>query len=391
MRSWIAHNRGVVFLACLLVFGAILGQSVAERNDEDETTLVSTDASSRGALALALWLERLGYRVQRLEQSSLPLEGVDLLFLLSPSRPIERREADALYTWIEQGGVLVYVPWPGSISLRQVGVPQQDPMSLKFLVDRRLVPLTETSGVLDRFFRAPIVSGFNVQTRWALDIYSAVMPQWVPVVFEEDRVFAATSAIGRGRIYAVSSESLLTNGSIARGENAAFMLNVLAQSPRVQSVAFEEAHHKPIAEPDLFGVMRTSPWGWAVWYAAVMTFVFMLWGGRRFGPAVVPVSVPSRSTGEYISSFAGLLQRARATDWLQKRYAALVRRRVATQLGVRADLSAGELARLMSERRPIDHGELGAAVIALDGPPIGERRLLQLVRSIEEMLRRGGR
>jgi hypothetical protein len=238
------------------------------------------------------------------------------------------------------------------------------------------------------FFTTPPATSFSVNTRWALDTRG---DDWVPLVQEGDRVLAATRQLGEGRVYAVTSEALFSNAAIAERDNAAFVSNVLARAPDPQTIAFEEAHHRPIEAPDLVSVMRVSPWGWAIGYAALLTFGFLAWGGRRFGPAVVPASLPPRSSGEYINAFAGLLQRARATDWLQKRYAALVRRRIATRLGVRADLPVDELARLLAERQPIDRAALAADLGALEGGPLGERSLLSLVRSVEEAIRIGER
>ena len=64
---------------------------------------------------------------------------------------------------------------------------------------------------------------------------------------------------------------------------------------------------------------------------------------------------------------------------------------VSAELGVRSDLPANELAQFLADRRPIDRAVFVDAIEALDGPPISEHRMLDLVRSIEEMLQRKGR
>jgi hypothetical protein len=334
-----------------------------------------------------MWLERLGHPVQRIGQPGRSLDEVDVLFVLFPVRPFDRTEAAALGNWVRGGGVLVYQP-SLPLPLTILDAPPPDALASELEIALRLVPLTARASGVAPFFSAPSASTFPINSRWAVQLGGE---GWVPLVQEGDRVFAASRQLGAGRVYAVSTEALFANETIAAGDNAAFVLNVLARAPERRSVAFEEAHHHPIEAPDLLSVMRVSPWGWAVEYAALLTFGFLAWGGRRFGPPVVAAALPPRSTGEYITAFAGLLQRARATDWLQKRYAALVRRRIAARLGVRADLPAEELARLQAERQPIDRAALAADLVALEGTPLGERSLLMLVRSVEETLRVGER
>jgi hypothetical protein len=388
VRDGIRRHRAALFLATLLVVSAVIGQAVAERTrDREGPPLTSTDTHPGGALALALWLERLGHPVQRIDQSGGSLDDVGVLFVLLPVRAFDRGEAAALVSWVRRGGVLVYLPYPNFSSSLIEGAPS-DPLENELQVDLRVVPYTPSASGVGPFFTAPPASSFRVDTRWALNTRGE---EWVPLVQQGDRIFVASRQIGEGRVYAVAAEDLFSNASIAAGDNAAFVLNVLARIPARTTVAFEEAHHRQIDAPDLLSVMRVSPWGWAVAYAAFLTFGFLAWGGRRFGPPVVADRLPPRSSGEYISAFAGLLQRARATDWLQKRYAALVRRRIATRLGVRADLAAEELARLLAERHPIDRAALAADLALLDGAPLSERALLTLVRSIEEALRIGQR
>jgi hypothetical protein len=41
----------------------------------------------------------------------------------------------------------------------------------------------------------------------------------------------------------------------------------------------------------------------------------------------------------------------------------------------------------VAERRPIDPAALAAHLIALDGPPLGERALLRRMRELETMMR----
>jgi hypothetical protein len=388
VRRWLARHRATLFLIGILLMGAVLGQAVSERTSgQREPSLTSTDANPTGALALAMWLESLGYRVNRLDRTSRSLDDVGVLFVLLPRRAFSRAEASAILDWVRSGGVLVYMP--SRFLTAATGDPDQsDGLANQLDVASTFVPTTETASARQSVFVAPATEQFTVKAYWGLDLRS---DEWIPAVVESNRVFAATRALGEGRVYAASSEQLFSNEGIGIGSNAVFVQNVLARARPAPGVAFEEAHHQSLEVPDLLSVMRGTPWGWAVFYGLIVSFLFMLWGGRRFGPPVLAAVTPARSSGEYISAFAGMLQRARATDWLQKRYAALVRRRLAVTFGVRADLPARDLARVVADRRPVDAEALAVHLTELDGPPVGERRLLDLVRDLEVMLRQGER
>jgi hypothetical protein len=255
MRDWLKRHRAALILAALMVVGAIVGQAVAERNrDREGPPLTSTDAHPSGALALALWLERLGYPVKRIEQSSGALDDVGVLFVLLPLRSFDRSEAAALAGWVRRGGVLVYQPYP-RLASSVLETSPRDPLASELGVDMRLVPFAPRAYPVGPFFTTPPATSFSLNTRWALDIHG---DDWVPLVQEGDRVLAATRQLGEGRVYAVASEALFSNAAIAERDNAAFVSNVLARAPDRRTIAFEEAHHRPIEAPDLVSVMRVS-------------------------------------------------------------------------------------------------------------------------------------
>lgn len=379
MRPLLRH-RATVMLAALLVIGAVAGQLAADRG-RSGPPLASDSSTEGGALALAMWLQDMGYRVERLDGSA-SLDGVDLLFVLEPLRRFDRPEAQVVLDWVRRGGVLVYVP--GGSVLRTISPEAPgDGLSDDLEIGASFGPRVNRARPAVPFFTHPPGSDFAVNSPRFLEPRTDA---WAPLLVAEGRVLAASRRLDAGYVYAASSAPLFANEGIARADNAAFMLNLLARHAPRQGVGFEEYHHSLIARPSLIDEMRTSPWGWAVGYAAIVAFAFLVWGGRRFGPAVVPEAQPRRSAAEYIVSFAGLLQKARAAEWVQRQYATLVRRRLGRALGVRADAPAPDLARLAGERRLIDAAALGEHLAALDGPPLGERALLARVGSLEVIL-----
>lgn len=382
-----ARHRAILFLASLLFLGALVGQGLGGERDQEGPPLSSRSSSPDGAMALALWLHTLGYDVVQLEgPRSPPLSTVALLFILDPLRAFEREEGEALLEWVHRGGVLAYVPRLLPLSGAVPGLAE-DEVLRKISLGVRPGGLVEGASAAAPFFTAPQASRFRVESRFHLE---PVDDAWVPLVQERGRTLAAARSWGTGRIYVASSGALFSNSGLPQADNSALILNILARHPGVRSIAFEEEHHSLLRPPSLAEAMRSSPWGWAVGYAALATFAFLLWGGIRFGPPVVPERGSLRSSGEYVSALAGLLQRARATRWLQGQYAGLVRRRLARRFGARSDLSAPQLAQLVAERLRVDPTELSTHLAALDNAPLAPRALLGRVRALENLLTEPG-
>lgn len=397
MTTLLQRNRGVVFLAALLVVGAMVAQVASDRTERSpgRPALSSDDDGPAGALALAVWLEQLGYRVERpVTGGSSPSEAIGYLFVLHPIQQISSNEARSTVDWVRRGGTLIYVPelfTQGATTPFESGDGLDRQLDLAPSVgivslDRRVLPPSFP------FFTAPPAVNLSVGVSNVLNPSNAA---WVPLV-EVDvggrrRVVVAWRRYGAGQALAIGCDDFLSNLHLGDADNSAVILNVLARGSQNRVVRFDEFHHAPAVQPDLIAVARVSPWGWALAYLAVVCFLFALWSGRRFGPAIIREEPPGRSTGDYVSAFAGLLQRnvakGSARAWSQGQYRRLVRRRLARTQGVRVDLPAADLAKILAERRPIDPAALAASLTALDGLSLSDRALLDTIRSLEPILR----
>jgi Domain of unknown function (DUF4350) len=398
--EFLRRNRATIALVLLLVIGAIIAQVAADRDasQRGEAVLSSRDASPRGSLALALWLERLGYRVSQLAGAvSTPDDTIRYLFVLRPTTRLTQTEARAIVNWVRRGGTLVYVP---SLipTFGATGVDVGDGLGSELDVALQVASGASTATPRSAapvlpFFTSPAGSSFVVADTGALTLGADA---WVPLLQVPTagpaQIVAAERRYGAGRAYAVASAGFFDNAHLANADNAALVLNLLARGAEERVVAFDEYHHGEIAATDLASVVRASPWGWAMIYATLVTLLFGLWSGRRFGPPLARESLPGRSAADYVTSFAGLLQRSpgsrgAAVAWAQAQYARLVRRELARAHGIRADLPAGDLASRLAERRPIDPTALAEHLTALDGPPLGQRQLLAELRQLEPILR----
>jgi hypothetical protein len=243
--SFARRHRAIIALVVLLVVGAILAQVAATRNqaNPDSPALDSRDASPTGALALALWLEQLGYRVDRLEGSaSSPSDIVRYLFVLRPTRQFSRSDSRAVLDWIRRGGTLVYVPSLFSTSLLTTFQPGDG-------LDRELdlAPTigaggTSQSSVMPSlpFFIAPTASRFSANRTISLQPRDS---SWVPLVETGEsprrQVLVARRRYGAGQAVALGSEDFLSNAHLADADNRAVTLNVLARGASTRTVALD--------------------------------------------------------------------------------------------------------------------------------------------------------
>jgi hypothetical protein len=102
---FLREHRSVLILGALLLAGAVAGQLFGDRTRTEGPPLSSHSSSGTGALALVLWLERLGYSVERLETGAQPeLKDGSVLFVLQPIRRFNRAEAEAVLSWVDVEG-----------------------------------------------------------------------------------------------------------------------------------------------------------------------------------------------------------------------------------------------------------------------------------------------
>jgi hypothetical protein len=397
MIGLLRRHLAAVTLALLLLAGAIAGQAAADRDQASKggPALVSTDAGQRGALALALWLQRQGYRVDRpANGGQSPGDQVGIYFVLHPLRRVAPEDARAIVDWTRRGGTLVYAPsyvTEGGPSAFQPGDGLDTQVNLAPTIGRVGEAPGEVAPAFP-FFSAPPVARFVASADTFLNPTDAA---WIPLVevdrFGQRRVLIAFRRYGAGQAIAIGSDAYLSNGHLGDADNAALILNMLARAGARRVALFDEYHHELVAQTDLITVARATPWGWAIAYAAATCLGFAFWSGRRFGPPIPRAVQSGRSTGDYVTAFAGLLQRGAAkgsaTAWAQAQYSRLIRRELARSQRVRSDMPAPDLARILAERQPTEPAALSMHLAHVDGPPLGERALLDEIRELDPILR----
>lgn len=338
MRSRLDH--GLALGVILLVVALGLLARPAERDVEEDPRASSLISASRGARALYLTLEAVGVPVER---RHLPWDArADFngsLVLIAPSQPPSETEIEALLTWIEEGGVLVYFARPGD--------PMLDALGLEPLVSLYAEPKAPGTGPRDQAFpvrRAgeagsehrwfdgvDAVSGFGYALAWADDL----APEGaVPLlVTEAGHVVVAEWPLGEGRVIAWSDAAPLRNERL-RESGAAFVLaRTAAELAAIEgALVFDEFHHGFRGDGSAIRATLNFLTGTAAGHTVLQLLVvaggLLILAGARFGRPYPPAEAARRSPLEHVDALAGLYRQAGARATARRLLIAQLARRL---------------------------------------------------------------
>ena len=323
----------LLILAFLVVAAGAAQQAASGRAEEQPLSLDSYSVAPGGARALYLWLESLGYTVEKLEYRDFrPGEDTGVLLMLAPVARPNKDDLEALQRWVERGGTLIVaasVPTlPLARSLQDRPVPGLDaPGAVLGRFDLALYPAVppqvEAAPTQPLLLRPPVTS-----TRIEATSYISGSSNLVPYLGDPERPAAAGVAAGQGWVYVLASTHALSNGGLGEADNAALLLNWLPAPEAAATIAFDEVHHGRAEARSLPYLMVREPWGWAVLYIVGMAFLYLALGGRRFGRPVPATVDTRRPASEYVVSLAGLLRRGGKRQWVAEHYERELRRQL---------------------------------------------------------------
>lgn len=375
------ERRGELLGLALLGVLILLASALAARNQaaQEEQRYGSTRSSGAvGARALYLWLEGLGYPVERLQRATFTLNPADeVLWILTPDifPGISEREAREIEEWVRGGGTLVWVDSYPTATLFDALEVKADTFQAEETTFRPVAPWLQHPDV-----------------QYAADFTFTVPPGATPLLATETGdVGAMHLPLGDGEAWLFSSVEPFTNEGLREAANSALVEGVLAQLPPGATMTFDEIHHGfgGMGETrSLATEMRRAPWGWAIYYAAAIFALWLLLYGRAFGrPLPLPGEHLRRESSEYARSMAWLYRRARLRQpVLRFHRERLVRRlteRYRLPLFDNDDAFVGALARV---RPGVDEAALRGHLHALRQPNLSESQLVSLARANDEWL-----
>ena len=370
----------------LLLFAALVAftaYTTARRAESSPAPAYSTHSTAlSGAAALYLWLDELGYRVDRIEGNAFAIDDdTDLLFVLSPYNSYTGPEMRLLETWAEGAGhtlVLATEGWQLQTPLRDFGVGLIPRVELAEV-------LTPTVPLLTSPPPGPVAARADRVLRLSRDDYVAHLQHG------DDPVLVSLRW-GEGRVFLAATVRPFTNAGLRDPGSARLVYNLLAGLEPGARVQFDEWHHgyatEQAVDNTLLAWLYRSPWGWALLFAAAVTLGWIVLRGRRFGrPVPLPEQVRRRPQSEYVVSMAGLFRRAGRRSFVMQHHHDRLKRELARPWRLNPDLpDEAFVAELARYRDNLDEPALRDLLARLTGERVSEADLVRLVGEVETWL-----
>jgi hypothetical protein len=295
----VSNVRSSMLLLGIAVIAMLIGALRLVTEQVQAPTGSSTSAQPDGALALSTWLADLGADTHQLAEPTID-PGVGTVVILQPPAVVNQTTRDALDAVADRGGTIVVagnsVQW--LVLARALGVnatPATTPA----------VSATTRDGL-----SVPLASRYRLSTEHA---------GAEPLLVRDDGEWVAlTTPYRQGKLIVIASPEPLTNAGLADDATARFVYREVV-SPAVASgagVAFDEIERSPSSAaagaPSMEQLLYQTPGGRAILYGALVTFVFLLLGGRRLGPPLYlrSASEAPRTMYEHVQMLANLYRRA---------------------------------------------------------------------------------
>lgn len=388
----------LLILTPLVVAAVITLQASSERTTTPSVDLLSDSTAPNGAKAVYLWLETLGYRVERMEYRRFePDRRTAVLLVLAPSdRPL-KDELTTMRRWVEDGGTLIVAASPSSPLAQLPGIAPSvtdnaaAPILDEFGIELRPLPTPQAEAAPSQpLLLRPAVRQARVEARH----FVAGSSRLVPYLGDPEHPVAASLEVGQGQLYVLASTYALCNRGLNQADNAALLLNWLPPPGEAGVVAFDEIHHGRSEARSLPYHLVREPWGWALLYALGVAFLYVVLDGRRFGRAVPSIVDTRRSAAEYVVSVADLLRRGGKSSWVARHYERRLRRQLAIACGLEATLDTALLATRLDNIGQVTGGVTGhdarQVLLELDDGAnrgISEDRLVQLAAKADRIIK----
>jgi len=344
--SWRDAALALVFLA--LMFLAVLVGARQDAGDDTPPPLSSYSTAADGTRALALWLEALGHPVRRAEGIGFRLDRDDrLLFVFFPAQGFSPREVHEVAQWVEQGGTLIVATqaWGADALL------DHWELDVRFLDD----PVAHLGPVQPLLLDPP----WNRAEVHAARYWETPRQDSVVYLHVQGRPVLLAFAYGAGRVVASATVYPFTNAGLRDAGNARLVHNLVALAGEGAPVLFDEFHHGYQTARTLNTWLKTSPQGHSLLYAALLIFVYLLAGGRRFGRPISPARATTRRAPvEHIRAMANLLRRGRKRTAILEHYHDRLKRELARSHRLDPTLDDDVFIAQLAHVRPnVDHTE----------------------------------
>ncbi len=358
----------------------------------------------RNPWGTAAWrelIERSGVATAAWEHPFTALDdGVEVLVVLSPLRPLSKQETEALLDWVRRGGRVILAPSayrPSGFMTASWGNQSMLPLLHGLGVERvsgwarsAAVPVVATEELTADVRSVWVPSEYRLALR--PELRREAVEDATVLLADEDGAAALDVPLGRGHVIILCEAEMLANATLPRADNVVFAANLVFAGGAPAVVHFNEYRRSRRGTADVFGDEQVDPrplqyTGLALLAVAV---VFALGRAKRFGAPVRRTDTQWQGAADQVRAFASIYARAHAGEVAARMLAAGLRSRLARYLGI--PVTAPELIlRAALERRGLPATEITDLLTRLEtaGERIADRQLLawaQEVAKYERML-----
>jgi hypothetical protein len=332
-----ATGRIQLFLALGLLV-VLVAFILLQGEEQAPTPFDPASTAPSGLRALWLWLEAMGYTVERNDGATFAIPPESALLFVYPNQQIySEEEAEQVRQWVNDGGTLVLVNHTLAENALRSRFPVENGATITALftdVDQQqpLFPdLAEPIALTDN---VPILDLSNAPT--AISVLAT----------SEGQTTLALQSLGDGVIWHLSLYHSLVNEQLRDPNQATIVPALLRHVPPGGRIVFDTYH---LFGPDATATLEIrslQDWlygtalGWATLFVAVVTLLFLALQGLRLGPPLpTREELRRREAAEFVTAMANLLRRGQQRAFVAAHHKRRLKRALGRALNVSPDLA----------------------------------------------------
>ena len=315
LRRTVFAILGAVLLVVAL---AVAGRQLEEHQKTWDVATIDNPKSA-GLKHVYEALKEAGVPVRILRQPLKHLNKTDgLLVLATASRqPVSKADAEALRTWIENGGTLLYLARLGiggsplDVEVREaLGLQVVDAPELSF----RWRVLLDASAPL--YIPHPLKKGI---TSLSFDKSGSFRlkgdERYIPLAGEEKDIRGWLGRMGKGTVVALDTGYPVSNGSILKADNLQFLVNLISLAGADRPVVFAEYYHHTDYARTMVGLLTSEGLLVPLIQFGLALLLLLAAVMPRFGDPVPLYRSVVHSAPDYIAAFADITLSRRNGDY----------------------------------------------------------------------------